>query len=204
MVIFAFESWPTSSPRSKHTHTHTSSPNDIWGQAWFSCSIWAMLLWGDLALLTNTDNSLPATVAWSKGLVLKRSTLLGSSGGSLPKTAIIVRCASVMFSPYTRPYRCFQQQTVRDPERTKYFGFPQLSTPVQTKEPPERCAHIRKPSQQLERGCFAARANLWFSGKPKGLPAMTSNSQIVQNDPSSSCRITHHMFLSVCLSHIKN
>ena len=96
--------------------------------------------------------------------MLKRSTLLGPSGDSLSKTASILHCTSVMFSPYTRPYRCFQQQTVHDPERTKYFGFSCLSAHVQTKGASELCTQIRRPSQQLERGCVMAGANMTDPG----------------------------------------
>lgn len=114
--------------------------------------------------------------------MLKRSTLLGSSGDSLSKTASILRCTSVMFSPYTRPYRCFQQQTVRDPERRKYFGFSCLSAPVQTKGPSELCTQIRRSSQQLERG----RRHGWSQrDRSRPLHAVTLNSQKCQRETNS-------------------
>lgn len=81
-----------------------------------------------------------------------------------------------MLSSYTRTYRCFHQQTVHDPERTKYLGFPQLSAPVQTKGSAVSVHRQKAPPAPGAR-LLIAKASPAPHGKPKLLDAVTLNSQ---------------------------
>lgn len=120
-----------------HTHTNTHAHARDFSRRYFGNSVDLTASYGQCCY----EVTLPFEPTWiiyclslwpkARGMCL-RDGLYWSLGAPscLPKTSVIISCVSVMFSLYVCAYRCFQQQTVHDPERAKYFGLPWLSAPV--------------------------------------------------------------------------